>query len=102
MKNSTSAPEDPLSIIENEARAVAILYGAEWCGRASETLMRRLVERLGGVQVYIPRITRVERATRDTEIRSRFNGKNLRQLARDYSTSERTIRRVVSFENRKN
>lgn len=90
--------DDPLSIIEDEARAVAVCYGAQWCDEAAATLVRRIVMRLGGTQVYVPRQTVADRAWRDSQIRERFNGCNIRELARDYGIAERTIRRIVNAE----
>lgn len=90
-----AAAEDPLSIIEDEARAVAVCYGAQWCDEAAATLVRRIVDRLGGSQVYVPRQSMVHKQNRDAEIRAQFNGLNIRDLAKKYRTSERTIRRII-------
>lgn len=95
MKKTEAMAEDALSIIEDEARAVAVCYGAQWCDEAAATLIRRLVTRLGGVQVYVPRQSLAERKARDESVRARFNGCNVRELARDFGTSERTIRRIL-------
>jgi Mor family transcriptional regulator len=58
--------------------------------------MRRLAERLGGAQLYVPRLSISARRTRDEQIRAQFDGRNARQLAREFHTSERTVRRVLA------
>lgn len=87
--------EDPLEIINDEARAVAISHGAVWCDDADALLKRRIMKRLGGVQLYVPRQSLTERIDRNQAIRSRFDGRNIRELALEFQTSERTIRRIV-------
>lgn len=88
--------EDSLSIINEEAKAVAMRYGAAWCDEAAALLARRLADRLGGTQLYIPMQSVADRKARDVELRKRFDGKNIRALAREFHTSERTVRRILA------
>lgn len=95
MKNQERISDDPLVVIEGEARAVATSYGASWCEEAGAALIRRIVRRLGGVQVYVPRQSGDARRLRDKMIRSKFNGRNVRALAIEFEMSERTVRRIL-------
>lgn len=92
-ENSTN--EDPLSILKEEARDVAIKYGAQWCEEATTVFANRIILRLGGVQIYVPRQSHQDKKVRDNEVRGRFNGRNLRDLAREFGVTERTIRRIL-------
>ncbi|WP_295545397.1 Mor transcription activator family protein [uncultured Pseudacidovorax sp.] len=87
--------EDALSVIQEEAQAVAVTYGAAWCEQATEALLLGIVSRLGGCQVYVPRQSFAQRTVRDAKILARFDGTNIQALAREFQTSERTIRRVL-------
>ncbi len=49
----------------------------------------------GGQNLYIPKRESLERAARDREIRTRFNGGNQRQLASQYRLTERQVRRIL-------
>jgi Mor family transcriptional regulator len=54
----------------------------------------------GGEDLYIPKIESIERAGRNREIRSRFNGGNYKQLARMFRMSERQVRKIINGEGR--
>lgn len=96
MKRTDEPLEDPLAVIADEAKTVAVCYGALWCDEAAATLVRRIVMRLGGLQVYVPRQTLSQRSKRDESVRARFNGRNVRQLALEFGMSERTVRRILA------
>lgn len=96
MKKNTVPEEDPLAIINEEAKAVAMHYGATWCDEAAALLARRIASRLGGSQLYVPMQTAADRKARDAQLRGRFDGTNVRALAREFRTSERTVRRVLA------
>ncbi len=53
----------------------------------------KLARELGGERIYLPKLTTV---TRDEEIRQRYDGYNIRELAREYGLSERWIRKIVN------
>lgn len=54
----------------------------------------------GGEHLYIPKIESVERAGRNREIRSRFDGRNYKQLARMFRMTERQVRKIINGEGR--
>lgn len=98
---STSTPSsanklDPIAVLREELAAAALCHGVERVEDLTEALVSRVVQRLGGVQVYVPgeRAVARERVTR--EIRERFDGRNLRALADEFKVSLRHARRIVS------
>jgi Mor family transcriptional regulator len=56
---------------------------------------RELVRVYGGGQLYIPLEREVCRPQRDIAIRRAYNGRNVRQLARRYELTDRTVQRIV-------
>jgi len=87
---------DPLTIIEEEARAVAQCYGAAWCDEAAAKLIDRLVLRLGGAAVYVPRRGAAERRRVHAAIRERGNGRNIEDLAREFNMTPRNVRKIIA------
>ncbi len=55
-----------------------------------------LVDYLGGMQVYVPKGERLRKYIRDMEIYYRFNGRNIRQLAKQYNKPEQSIYRIIA------
>jgi len=90
---------DPISILEEEARAVAQCFGVAASDAIAAALIDRMIARLGGTHVYIPlgeaRRREAERQLVKNEIRKRFDGTNLKELAREYSLSPRHVRRIL-------
>ena len=56
----------------------------------------RLAEAYGGAAIYIPKIDDLLKSQKSAAIIREFNGSNVRQLARKYDVSERTVYRLVS------
>ena len=97
MKKFSEVPLDPLSVIEEEAREIACYYGAQKYNEAAAALVDRLIIRLGGLQIYVPLQSAAFRKNRDEQVRLSFNGRNIKELARKYNMSERSIRRIASL-----
>ncbi|MCK9988671.1 MAG: hypothetical protein AzoDbin1_05143 [Azoarcus sp.] len=57
-------------------------------------LTERLRREMGGQQAYLPRGRSFELSDRDREIGATFNGRNLRELARQYDLSDVRIRQI--------
>lgn len=100
--NATTTPSvssvnklDPIAVLREELAAAALCHGVERVEDLTEELVRRYVQRLGGVQVYVPieRSLRRERLAR--EIRASFDGRNARELAQRFGVSLRQVQRVV-------
>ncbi|BEP50527.1 Mor transcription activator family protein [Variovorax sp. V116] len=92
--------DEPLAIIEEEARAMAQCFGVAAPDEAAASLMDRILLRLGGEHIYFPRRSSKERQRVHAEIVSKFNGSNLFELARQYEMSPRHIRRILAALNR--
>jgi len=93
-------PNDALAIIEEEACAVARSFGVAAAEEAAASLMERLIFRLGGAHLYLPKRTAKERARIPREIVQRFNGSNLYELAREYDLTPRYVRRILASQRR--
>ena len=58
-------------------------------------IMRTIAERVGGAQVYIPKVDSIERCARDVAIWRDFRGHNTKELARRYGVTEIHVYRIV-------
>lgn len=56
----------------------------------------KLVQRYGGLSIYIAKADSVIRSARDEKIRRDFNGYNFKYLVNKYNLSERTIRSITA------
>jgi Mor family transcriptional regulator len=86
---------DPVAVIEQEARAVALSFGMAAPDDVASALVERLMLRLGGDRLYLPK-KRTESRARHQEIRARFRGDNVADLAREFGLTARSVRRIVS------
>ena len=53
-------------------------------------------EHIGGMQVYLPRGDQLRRQLRNIEIYDKFSGNNIKQLAREYHVSDKTIYEIIA------
>ena len=101
MSNATPTPSvssnklDPIAVLREELAAAAVCHGVERVEDLTEALVTRVVQRLGGVQVYVPGERSLARDRVAQEIKDRFDGKNLRALADEYRISLRHARRLL-------
>lgn len=86
---------DPIAVLREELAAAAICHGVERVEDLTEALVARVVQRLGGAQVYVPSIATLERERIAQEVRVKFNGRNTRALAREYGVSVRWVQRLL-------
>lgn len=89
---------DPVAILREEAIAAAVAHGAERCEELAESLVMRYVNRVGGLRHYVRQSKAVERESIHRQIRQRFNGTNLEQLALEFHRSPRHLRRILASE----
>lgn len=89
-------PDEPLAIIEEEARVVARCFGVAAPDAAAASLIERILLRLGGAHIYLPKRTSRDRVRIRNEILTKFNGRNLFELAREYGMSARHLRRILA------
>lgn len=80
----TAAIARGFSMDEREASAMADAVAYE---------MRR---EIGGTEVYIPAMTKIDRAARDEQIRRDFCGRNAKELGRKHGLSRTSIYRIAS------
>lgn len=86
---------DPVAVIEQEARAVALSFGVSTPDDVAAALIERVLMRLGGGQLYLPKRSAQLQRARHQEIRARFKGNNVAELAREYGLTPRSVRRIV-------
>ena len=87
--------DDPLAIIEEEARAVAVSFGIGPCAEVAAAVIDRIILRMGGEVIYVPRKGVRERARVAAAIRERYDGTNIPQLAKEFKMSPLHVRRIV-------
>ncbi len=90
-----AAAEDVLTVIEAEARAVALAFGASAPDAVAAALVDRLLVRIGGAPLYLPRTDPRKRARQHAAIRAQFDGKNHVELARSHELSVRRVRQIL-------
>ncbi|MFD2755399.1 Mor transcription activator family protein [Comamonas terrae] len=101
-KDATTTPSvsshnklDPIAVLREELAAAALCHGVERVEDLTEELVRRYVQRLGGVQVYVPTERFLDRERVAEEIRASFDGCNARELATRYGLSVRWVRQIL-------
>ena len=97
---STSTPSsanklDPIAVLREELAAAAICHGVERVEDLTEALLTRVVQRLGGANIYVPVSRIIERRKLGQEIVAHFNGRNTRELARRFGISVRQVQRLL-------
>lgn len=101
MSNATPTPSvfsnklDPIAVLREELAAAAVCHGVERVEDLTEALVSRVVQRLGGANVYVPVSRIVQREKLAQEIFAHFNGRNTRDLARRFGVSVRQVQRVL-------
>ena len=97
---STSTPSsanklDPIAVLREELAAAALCHGVERVEDLTEALVTRVVQRLGGANIYVPVSRIIERRKLGQEIVAHFNGRNTRELARRFGISVRQVQRLL-------
>lgn len=97
---STSTPSsanklDPIAVLREELAAAAICHGVERVEDLTEALVTRVVQRLGGANIYVPVSRIIERRKLGQEIVAHFDGRNTRELARRFGISVRQVQRLL-------
>lgn len=86
---------DPIAVLREELAAAAVCHGVERVEDLTEELVRRYVQRLGGLNVYVRNERVMERERVAKEIRASFDGCNARELATRYGLSARRVRQIL-------
>lgn len=87
---------DPIAILREELIAAGIAHGADRCEELADNVVQRYVRRIGGFMVYVRNRQSNEAARVADEVYAKFNGTNLRALAREYGRSSRTLQRMIA------
>lgn len=101
MTHDTPQPTAPLAelqaidIIAIEARQAAASLGIACAHDLTQSLVQRIIKRLGGQKIYIPSNAAQEARQRARAIRTSFNGANIDQLARRHGISPRQVRNIL-------
>lgn len=86
---------DPIAVLREELAAAALCHGVERVEDLTEELVRRYVQRLGGLNVYVRNERVRERERVAQEIRASFDGCNARELAGRFGLSVRQVQRIL-------
>lgn len=81
-----------IEILEHESRAVATAFGVPLPDDMAAALVDRILHRLGGERVYLPK----RRPVPADVVAARFNGRNFDELARELGCAPRTVRRKLA------
>lgn len=86
---------DPIAVLREELAAAALCHGVERVEELTEALIGRVVQRLGGLNVYVrnERVLKRERVAH--EIRASFDGCNALELSRRFGLSVRQVQRIL-------
>ncbi|KGH16364.1 Mor transcription activator family protein [Comamonas thiooxydans] len=90
---------DPIAVLREELAAAALCHGVERVEDLTEELVRRYVQRLGGLNVYVRNERVRERERVAQKIRASFDGCNARELAFSFGLSVRQVQRILQGEN---
>lgn len=89
---TTDTTPSALAILEHESRAVATAFGVPLPDDMAAALVDRILHRLGGERVYLPK----RRPVPADVVASRFNGRNFDELARELGCHASTVRRKLA------
>ena len=92
---SSSNKLDPIAVLREELAAAALCHGVERVEDLTEELVRRYVQRLGGLNVYVRTERVLERERVAKEIRASFDGCNAFELSRRFGLSVRQVQRIL-------
>lgn len=93
-----SKKEQTLELIEvlrEELRAAGASFAVERCDELTESVLRRVVGRIGGAHVFVRSSVR-SRAETEACVLSEFTGANQVSLGRRHGVSVRTIYRIIA------
>lgn len=92
----TVVVDDPLSVIEQEARAAAIAFGVPVPDDLAKSIAHRVQHRLAGDRPYFASAAALKRAETSDWLVKNFRGNNYAELAKAVGLSERQVRRRLA------
>ena len=97
MQNPATSPTtSPLEIITQEAVNVALAFGITCGADLALALTVRIVKRLSGQKIYIPSESARAAGLRSRQIRQKFAGNNVSELARQHRITPRQVRNILA------
>ncbi len=84
-----------IDVLGAELRAAGLCFGVDRADDMAQSVLRRVVKRLGGQRVYV-RTTVRSRAEIERAVVRDFNGANLAEVARKHGVSVRTAYRMLA------
>jgi len=87
--------EELIDVLGAELRAAGLCFGVDRANDMADSVLRRVVKRLGGQSVYV-RTTVRNRVEVEQAVKRDFNGVNLLEVARKHGVSTRTAYRIIS------
>ncbi len=84
-----------IDVLREELNAAGLCFGVDRASDLTESVVRRVVLRLGGLHFYARTKVRGRDEVRAAVLRE-FDGTNLQQVARRYGISTRTVYRWIS------
>lgn len=89
--------EELIDVLDSELRAAGLCFGVDRADDMAQSVLRRVVKRLGGRRVYVRTTVRSRAAVEQAVVRD-FTGGNQAEVARKQGVSVRTVYRILSGE----
>lgn len=84
-----------IDILREELNAAGLCFGVDRATDLTESVLRRVVTRIGGMNAYARNTVRSRKEVRAAVLRD-FDGLNSREVARKHGVSIRTVYRWVA------
>ncbi len=84
-----------IDILREELNAAGLCFGVDRATDLTESVLRRVVTRIGGMNAYARNTVRSRKEVRAAVLRE-FDGNNSREVARKHGVSTRTVYRWVA------
>lgn len=84
-----------IDILREELNAAGLCFGVDRVTDLTESVLRRVVTRIGGMNAYARNTVRSRKEVRAAVLRD-FDGSNSREVARKHGVSTRTVYRWVA------
>ena len=94
-QTATHPDTTALAIIASEVTSAAASFGITCPGDLAQSVIDRIVKRIGGQKIYIPSETAAQAKRRSALIRAQFTGANYAELARVHHLTPRQVRRIT-------
>ena len=95
-QTATHPDTTALAIIAREVTSAAASFGITCPGDLAQSVIERIVKRIGGQKIYIPSETAAQARRRAALIRAQFNGNNYAELGRLHKLTPRQVRNITT------